>query len=140
MENLTAFDVRAANGAHAIRMAGNLLIEAGYVTERYVGKMIQTYESNTRYFVIAPGVAIPHQRPELGALKTGAAIITLKKPINFGNPANDPVDTVIAFSAADDEAHLNVVRQIAQFLQENVNSKNQEQLELLLKKILENAI
>lgn len=137
MEGLIQLDVRVANGAHAIRMAGKMLIAAGFVTERYVGKMIQTYESNNKYFVIAPGIAIPHERPETGALKTGAAIITLKKPINFGNPANDPVDTVIAFSAVDATAHLETVRLIAQFLQENNSTKNPELLKLLVQKIVQ---
>jgi len=62
------------------------------------------------------GVAIPHARPEEGALDVGVAAVKLCKPINFGNQDNDPVYLVLAFCTPNANAHIELLSKIAEIL------------------------
>lgn len=108
--------VDVADWREAIDAVGALLIEGGACTPEYVTAMAAGVEEFGPYIVVAPGVAIPHARPESGALVQGSAVITLSTPRDFGNPANDPVDTLIAFTAANKESHLESLQTIASLL------------------------
>jgi len=111
-----ALSVTAKNWEEAVRAAGELLVKAGAAEPRYIEGMLRTVHELGPYIVIAPGVAIPHARPEDGALKPAFAVITLEHPIAFGNPDNDPVQLVIAFCAPDSSSHLGTLSQVAQAL------------------------
>ncbi|MGP1457821.1 MAG: PTS sugar transporter subunit IIA [Treponema sp.] len=98
----------------AVKKGVDLLVKAGAAEERYYEGILQMVSEHGPYFVIAPGVAMPHARPELGGLKTGFALLTLKNPVKFGHESNDPVDIVLcicAKNAADmnEEVILNAV-------------------------------
>ncbi len=124
-EKIVAFRVTVPDAEAAIREAGELLEKGGFVEKAYVEAMVQSYIENGPYFVIAPGVAIPHARPEDGALKSAVSLVKLKEPINFGNEANDPVRFVFGLSASNGEEHLKTIQRIARFL------KNKETLDKL---------
>ncbi|MBV7435262.1 PTS sugar transporter subunit IIA [Cardiobacteriaceae bacterium TAE3-ERU3] len=107
----------AADWREAVAIAGQLLVDAGCCTGDYVRAMQEGVIEFGPYIVIAPGVAMPHARPEAGVLKPGVSIITLAEPREFGNEANDPVDFVIAFSAVDKNAHIQTLQQIVGLLE-----------------------
>ncbi|MCX8025042.1 MAG: PTS sugar transporter subunit IIA [Thermanaerothrix sp.] len=111
-----ALRVPAADWEEAVRAAGQLLVASGAAEPRYIDGMIRTVRELGPYIVIAPGVALPHARPEEGALREGYALVTLEQPINFGNPDNDPVQVVIAFCAPDASTHLESLRVLAERL------------------------
>ncbi len=46
---------------------------------------------NSAHIVIAPGIALPHARPEDGVIDSTVAVVRLAEPVNFGNEDNDPV-------------------------------------------------
>ncbi|CCQ93227.1 L-ascorbate-specific enzyme IIA component of PTS [[Clostridium] ultunense Esp] len=98
----------------AIRIVGNLLVEAGDVKQTYVDAMINAVEKFGPYIVLSPGLALAHARPQDGALKVGLSAALLKNPIDFGHPDNDPVKLVLAFSAIDQISHLHVLQIISQ--------------------------
>jgi len=100
----------------AIRKSGELLVKAGAADPKYIDAMIEFCEEHNAYIVIAPGIAIPHARPEDGMKKVGFSLITLKKPVEFGNPVNDPVDLVIALGAPDNKSHIKALAQLAEIL------------------------
>lgn len=106
------FDAHTAEDA--IRGAGDLLVKNGYATCDFVDGMVNVYHELGSYIVIAPGLGLPHARPECGALHTGFSLITLKSPVYFGNKDNDPVKVVIAMSAIDNEAHIATLKTIAE--------------------------
>jgi mannitol/fructose-specific phosphotransferase system IIA component (Ntr-type) len=83
--------------------------------------MIHTAKELGPYIVIAPGLALPHSRPEDGVLEPCMALITLDPQIEFGNPDNDPVDLVIAFGAVDNEQHVEALQDMATILSEPGN-------------------
>jgi len=100
----------------AVRKAGELLLSKGKVRPEYIDAMIKVTKELGPYAVIAPGVALPHARPEDGALNIGLSILILKQPVYFGSP-NDPVYIVIGFSAIDKKSHLCLLKDLAEVLQ-----------------------
>ncbi len=103
-----ALGVEAADWREAVRIAGNLLLDSGTVTETYIDAM--TAESLNQYIVIAPGIALPHARPEDGVLETALSLVKLKTPLNFGNPQHDPVKLVVALAAVNKKVHLRAMQ------------------------------
>lgn len=74
------------------------------------------------YFVIAPGLAMPHGRPEEGVKKTGFALVTLKTPLVFNHEDNDPVDILITMAAVDANTHQEVgIMQIVNLFDDEAN-------------------
>jgi len=105
----------AKNWKEAVILAGKLLIEGKRVKESYIDAMIKTTEELGPYSVIAPGVAIPHARPEDGVIKPGFSIVVLKEPVKFNSP-NDPVYIVIGFAAVDKKSHIRALQALAELL------------------------
>jgi mannitol/fructose-specific phosphotransferase system IIA component (Ntr-type) len=113
----TGVTVRDWEGA--IRTAGELLEQTGGITPQYTDAMIRMVRDVGPYIVIAPGIALAHARPEEGALRICVSLITLAKPIEFGNPYNDPVDIVVALAGRDDKSHIGVLAEIAKILEDD---------------------
>lgn len=111
-----AVNVHVPDWEEAVRATGRLLVECGFAEERYIEGMLNLTKELGPYIVLAPGIAIPHARPEEGALKVGFAAITLDPPVNFGNECNDPVSLVIGFCSPGADAHVEMIMRIARML------------------------
>jgi len=101
----------------AVRAAGELLVKNGHARQSYVDGMIRLATSLGPYIVMTPGIAIPHARPEDGAIDVGVAAVKLATPIDFGNQENDPVHLVLAFCTPNADAHIEVLSKIAECLE-----------------------
>ena len=97
--NSFSLGVDASDWKDAIKKGVDLLVKAGAAEEQYYDGILKMVEEHGPYFVISPGVAMPHARPEFGGLKTGFALVTLKNPVKFGHESNDPVDIVLCICA-----------------------------------------
>jgi PTS system ascorbate-specific IIA component len=106
-------DVDAQSAIEAIQTAGDLLVQTGQVTPAYVNAMVDGFTEVGPYIVIAPGIAIPHARPEAGVYEQALSVIRLTSPLSFGHPANDPVQLVCAIAGKDQNSHLFMLRQIS---------------------------
>jgi mannitol operon transcriptional antiterminator len=109
----------ATGWEEAVRIAGELLYNNGYVEKRFSQAMINAVREMGPYIVLAPGIALPHARPEDGALKTGIALVTLNKPVNFGSVVNDPVDIIIGLASVDHVSHIQLLQRMCNFLADN---------------------
>lgn len=98
----------------AIEAAGNLLVQAGKVTEAYVAATIHNVKTLGPYILIAPNIALPHARPEDGVKEAGIAIMTLKQPVEF--EAGKPFQLIIFLAAVDQNLHLNMLRRISEII------------------------
>jgi mannitol operon transcriptional antiterminator len=131
-------NVKVENWQEAVTKSGDLLVAAGLVEPRYINAMIDTTKEMGPYCVIAPGIAIPHGRPEFGVLKTGFSAITLTKPVEFGNPDNDPVFLVLALCALDHDSHIKALTSMAraiskkEFLERAKQAVSKDELEVIL--------
>lgn len=111
--------VRAGDWRDAVREAGKLLVICGAAEERYIDAMIDMVEKYGPYCVIAPGLAVPHARPEDGALDDSLVVVVLNTPVEFGSADNDPVDILIAFASRSPDGHLKTLSGLARFLSQS---------------------
>jgi ascorbate PTS system EIIA or EIIAB component len=115
-EDLVKVNIKASNWEEAVREAGELLYINNKVEKSYIDAMVKTVESMGPYIVMAPGIAMPHARPEDGVKDIGLAIISLEKPVNFGSDDFDPVKLVIALCASESKVHIELLKDLSNVL------------------------
>ncbi|WP_391557619.1 PTS sugar transporter subunit IIA [Robertmurraya sp.] len=113
------FQVEAVDWQDAIRVGVSILEYNGYVNQLYADEVIKNVLEYGPYIVIAPGIAIPHTRPENGALSVGMSLITLKHPIQF-QQEEPPVKVMISFSATDSNEHLEIIKTIVKIAEKGL--------------------
>ncbi|GAB6876329.1 PTS sugar transporter subunit IIA [Thermaerobacter litoralis] len=111
-----ALDVQARDWETAVEEAGRLLVAIGAAQPSYVQAMVATVRELGPYIVIAPGIALPHARPDAGALRSAVSFVRLRPAVPFGNQDLDPVDLVFGLAAVDGEAHLEMMADLATVL------------------------
>lgn len=111
--SLIRLNIEAEDWQSAIRKAGEPLVENKKVNDNYVEEIIKGVLEMGPYIVITKHVALPHARPEAGALETAIGIATLKYPVKFGNKDNDPVKYLFSLSATNNTVHLNALAELA---------------------------
>ncbi len=116
-----ALDVKVRDWEDAIRAAGRLLVNNGRVEPRFVDAMVGVVRQLGPYAVIAPGIALPHARPEDGVKEGSIALVRLAEPVAFGNSVNDPVDLIVVLAPADSTSHIGALAEIADFLRDEDN-------------------
>lgn len=109
-------NVDVENWEQAIRCGGEILKNNGAIDERYIEGMIDSVKTLGPYIVIAPGIAMPHARPDDSVKKIGMSLITLNNPVNFGNKEHDPVEIVVCLCALDHSSHLKALSELVTFL------------------------
>ena len=114
----------ATDWEDAVYIGGEILLNKGYIEKRYIHNMINKIKEIGPFVVIAPGVALPHARPEEGVKQLSMSLMTLKKPVNFGNEDNDPVKLVITLAAIDNETHVKALAQLMGVLCQSENITN----------------
>ena len=111
-----SINARVNNSEEAIRLVGQKMVDSGAVEPRYVDAMLNMSRQLGPYIVIAPGVALPHARPEDGVKEPCLALATLDPPVEFGNTNYDPVRLVFAIGAVDAYQHIDALRSFAAIL------------------------
>ncbi|MCI6152511.1 MAG: BglG family transcription antiterminator [Fusobacterium perfoetens] len=98
----------------AIKMAGEILIENGYVTPTYIDGMINSIKKNGSYVVVSDLVAIPHAKNENNIYNTGMGLLCLDREVLF--PDDVKVKFILAFCSQDNQSHLNAIVQFVDLL------------------------
>jgi PTS system ascorbate-specific IIA component len=91
----------AADWEQAVKLGVDLLVRAGAVEPRYHDAIVDMTRELGPWYLLAPGLAMPHARPEQGVKRNAFALVTLRTPVEFGSPDNDPVDVLITLAATD---------------------------------------
>ena len=117
-EELIQLDVEASDWEDAVRKASQPLVDAEKVTPAYVDDIVAGVRDLGPYIVIAPHVALPHARPESGAIEPAMGVVTLKTPVAFGS-ANDPVRYLFPLSATDNDGHLGALQSLVEILSDD---------------------
>ena len=144
-EDNVSFRYPAETWEDVIRHGGQLMVDAGFTDPTYTEDMIDVVRDMGPYIVLAPGLAMPHARPEMGAKQVGAALVTLEKPIDFGSPENDPVSVAVFLCAPNKEEHIQLLTDIAtlfedeEFLDAAVNFESIEDVQAFLSEHLDEA-
>ena len=144
-EDNVSFRYPAETWEDVIRHGGQLMVDAGFIEPTYTEAMIDVVRDMGPYIVLAPGLAMPHARPEMGAKQVGTALVTLEKPIDFGSPENDPVSVAIFLCAPNKDEHIQLLTDIAtlfedeEFLDAAVNFESIEDVQAFLAEHLDEA-
>lgn len=106
-------NVEVSDWEEAVRVGGEMLFDVEACTQEYIEAIIETVKTMGPYVVIAPGIAIPHARPEAGAKRSQFSLVTLKTPVNFGVEELDPVNILFSMSATSSKDHVEALKQVA---------------------------
>lgn len=129
-EMITFLD-SATDWKNAIRLSSQKLYKNGMISNNYIEKMVDNVEEFGPYIVIAPGIAMPHSRPEHGVIEGGFSITVFDKPINIlGSNAK----VFITLACSHNTEHLEMLQLIATRLDNDdvidkfVNAKTEEEI------------
>jgi PTS system ascorbate-specific IIA component len=111
-DQTVAVDIEVKNWEEAVRYGGKMLVDAGNTDRKYIDAMVKNIQKMGQYIVIAPGLAMPHARPEYGVKKIGMSLVRLKNPVPFGNEEYDPVDILIFICAIDQTTHITALAEL----------------------------
>ncbi len=99
----------------AIKIAIDMLVSAGCVETRYYDSIVKGIQEHGPYIILAPGLAMPHARPEDGVIKSGFSLVTFKEPIYFDGDES-PIYMMIALAGSDANAHMEGLVEITEAL------------------------
>ena len=85
----------------ALELCAKPLLDLQVIAPEYVTAIIEQHQTLGPYYVLAPGLAMPHARPEEGAKGLGLSLLKLKQGVSFGAGEFDPVDVIVMLAAPD---------------------------------------
>lgn len=99
------------------------LLNDEVIEERYIHAMIRSVEEFGPYIVVGKHLALAHARPEDGVNKLGISVMTLKEPVHFGHPDNDPVKMVFCLAAVNSHSHIKIMKSLVELI-DNIEKLN----------------
>nr|WP_254902581.1 PTS sugar transporter subunit IIA [Cedecea sp. NFIX57] len=103
-----------ANWQQALEISARPLLDAGIIAPHYLTAIMQQHQKLGPYYVLAPGLAMPHARPEEGATGLGLSLLKLRQGVSFHSERNDPVDVIIMLAAPDSHSHIEMISALAE--------------------------
>ncbi len=107
----------ATSWEEAIKIGTDMLVASGAIEPRYYDNIISKVKEMGPYIILAPGLAMPHARPEEGVIKTAFALVTLKEPIFFDGE-DEGVKVLITLSGSSSDEHMQGIMEITQVLED----------------------
>ncbi|WP_020615198.1 PTS sugar transporter subunit IIA [Paenibacillus daejeonensis] len=117
-ESMVKLNAKAADKFEAIRIAGELLVQAGHADPQYVEKMIEREQTLSTY--MGSGLAIPHGTNESKSLikSTGLSVVQLPEGVDFGD--GELAFVVVGIAALGDD-HLELLTNVAMVCSDEEN-------------------
>jgi PTS system mannitol-specific IIA component len=109
-EDTIILNARVSDKESAIKLAGQLLVDNGFVEEAYVDQMLERESLSSTY--IGNHVAIPHgtEDAKRAVKASGISIVQIPEGVDFGE--NQVAKLVIGIAGKDNE-HLEILSKIA---------------------------
>lgn len=100
----------------AIRLAGQILVDNGYVKPAYITGMMSREELTNTY--IGEGIAIPHGINECrnSIISSGISIVQFPEGIDYDS--DEKVYLVVGI-AGKDNSHISILANLAEFIMDN---------------------
>ena len=100
----------------AIRQCCQPLIEARQISIDYVDAIISETLTGGPYYIISPGFALPHARPEQGVItaETCFSLLRLAQPVAFAN--GERVSLIIVLAAGNGRQHTDAITHLLTWL------------------------
>jgi mannitol/fructose-specific phosphotransferase system IIA component (Ntr-type) len=102
----------------AITLAAKPLLEEGFIEAAYIEAMLDALEAYGSYIVLTDYFALPHARPSKAVKQTGLSLLLVREAVDV---KTKPVHVFIVLAAKDDQAHIQVLGGLAEFLMEPQN-------------------
>ena len=121
----------------SIKIAGKSLLEKNIITGNYINAMIESIEKLGFYVILRDNLAMPHARPEEGAISTGVSLLKLNNPVYYGD---SKVQLVFVLATKDANSHLETLMQLMELFQDDesieklINSKDYNEILVVIKK------
>ena len=102
-------------------MAGELLLENGYIEKEYIDSMLEKLDTQSFATYIGNGVAIPHGMADGSKFVRHTGISVIQVP--EGIPWNEEVAYVIVGIAANSDDHMGVLSALADAIEDEEDAK-----------------
>ncbi|HFF8521593.1 TPA: PTS sugar transporter subunit IIA [Providencia rettgeri] len=114
----------ATDWQDAIKIACKPLINNKLIEPQYIDAIIKSHEKIGPYYVLGPGIAMPHARPEDGVNQLSLGLTVIKQGVEFGSDGNDPIKLLIVLAATDSNSHIGAIAKLAELFdnQEDIDS------------------
>ncbi|KXS49761.1 MAG: transcriptional antiterminator [Halanaerobium sp. T82-1] len=105
---------QAIDWKEAIKKAGQLLLDKGFIEARYVKRMIEIVEDKGPYIAIAPEICLAHAGIEDGVRQPAISLLVIKNGIKLGHQF-DPIKFVFVLAPIDKKGHMPALTDIMEF-------------------------
>jgi ascorbate PTS system EIIA or EIIAB component len=128
------------NWPQALELCARPLLAMNVIDPDYVTAIVQQHQKLGPYYVLAPGLAMPHARPEEGAKGLGLSLLKLNQGVSFGAGEFDPVDIIIMLAAPDKHSHIEMISALAELfssdddLAELHQAKTREEIKAIIER------
>lgn len=109
---------KANDWREAIKISVQPLEQGGYVKSCYKDGIIENVEKLGPYIVIADEIAMPHARPEQGAVETQISITLFREGVQFEGK-EITARLFVTLSAKDSDSHLEALVKISELLSDD---------------------
>ncbi|OAJ93278.1 PTS sugar transporter subunit IIA [Vibrio bivalvicida] len=115
----------ASDWEDAVQKSCQALLDNGAVEPSYVEAIFRSHQELGPYYVVGPGMAMPHARPEDGVNRLSLAITVIQNGVNFDSEGNDPVKMLVTLAATDSDSHVGAISKLAELF---MNEEHVEQI------------
>ena len=109
-------ETKGDNWEESIKIASKPMIEKKIIEERYVEAMIKNIKKLGFFVVLREYLAMPHARPEEGAMETGISFLKVNNPVKYGN---EDVYLIFVLASKDMESHTSILMELAELFQDD---------------------
>lgn len=104
--NSIRLGLSAKTWQEAVKLSVDPLIESGAVTEKYYENIIASTEEHGPYYVLMPGMAMPHAMAGEGVRRDSFSLVTLTEPVTFSDEKE--VSVLLCLAATSPAIHTSV--------------------------------
>lgn len=104
--NSIRLGLSASSWQEAVELAVQPLIDSGAVTRDYYEAIIASTEEHGPYYILMPGMAMPHAQAGVGVHRDAFSLITLTEPVTFSD--GKEVSVLLTLAATSPAIHTSV--------------------------------
>ena len=109
---------KANDWREAIKISVQPLEQGGYVKSCYKDGIIENVEKFGPYIMIADEIAMPHARPEQGAIETQIGITLFREGVRFDGKETT-ARLFVTLAAKDSDSHVDALVKISELLSDD---------------------
>ena len=109
---------KANDWRQAIKISVQPLEQGGYVKSCYKDGIIENVEKLGPYIMIADEIAMPHARPEQGAIETQISITLFREGVRFDGKETT-ARLFVTLAAKDSDSHVDALVKISELLSDD---------------------